>query len=345
MSKRVPALRKVHLRRNGQSINRTVTVRDGQSSTRGKGSVTFLVSGFNEPVSTMMQHESEIGVGTTVVYIVRRLTAEDGLVPGLTKQTLQQQADEVSLMIGAFLEMHPDQFAWAVVHGHSMGSVIAQRILPVLRANHPNVTWYVIAEAPPPWERAPLWFSNKPFWSNGGWAALKDAMKALTTNRSTGREGMVANSNTLYQLYAGGQPSRADFEQDYRGAIPDAPLAFIELAFKSGLGDEKAVRKALHEGQQSIGNSGIPMLQVICFSEDRIFDYSRIIRGMQREARVLTVRGMGTDSGADVLRDTGPTVHVDCIEGLPHVPRWGTDDSAQADYRKAVNRCYRRIML
>ena len=348
MNKRDKRRHTVELKYKHERLDRVVVVRNGEWESLGSEAVSFMISGFNESEQSMQERQDDVGAGTTIVYISRRQTAAGESASGLTRQTLNEQAVEVAHMISAYLDAHPNRFKWAVVHGHSMGSVIALRILPLLRALHAKIVWHVIAEAPPPWERAPLWFSNKSFWGNGGWAALRDAMRALATNHSSGKEGMIANSDTLYRLYAGSQPEREDFEAAYLSAIPDAPLAFMELAFKSGLGNEIEVRRALHEGQLQLASSSTPILQIVCFVEDRIFDWQRIIKGMEREARMLTVHGPDGEpliSDIEPRKDTGPTVHVDCIPSLPHVPGWGTDMTARKKYFRAVYNCYRRIMI
>ncbi len=340
MSQNVTQINVVSLGVFDGSSRRLVHVRNGLVD----NTVVFMIPGFNEPALSMRDREKPIGVGPTIVYLQRR-AGEDGMpVEGLTTQTLADQVLEVAQMIAAYFRVQGGPLRYAVLHGHSMGSVIALRVLSMVRREHPNIIWHVITEAPPPWERAPLWFSNKSFWNNGGWAALKDAMSALTTNRFTRRRGMIANSETLFRLYAGGLPDRGRFEQSYPLAVPDAPFAFMELAFKSGLGDEEIVRSALHETQAAHPQQGMPVWQIICFVEDRIFNWRRIIGGVRREVSSLDVHATdrSVEHIADCGSERGPIAHLHCIPDLPHVPGWGDD---QGFYHRAVAECYRRLMF
>lgn len=336
----VQGLERVTLRLDGVNLDRVAYVRPGSRP----GNITFMISGYNEPALSMRRCEEEPGVSTTIVYLARRLTATQKPVRGLTTQSLSDQVLEVEQMVTAYLQMCPGRHQYAVLHGHSMGAVIALRALVSLRHIHQDIHWHVITEAPPPWERAPLWFSNKSFWGNGGWAALGDAMKALTTNRIRGEEGMVANRDTLYRLYAGGQPQRDQFDAAYASAVLDAPYAFMELAFASGLGDEDALRAALHEVQSGYKQSGLPAWQVVCFLEDRIFHWKRILDGVRREARVVDECKDDGSMTHDSRRasELGPNVYFTCVPSVPHVPSWGSDQRA---YRKAVYDCYRRLMF
>ena len=333
-------LQQLELQVFGGSAKRIVYVRKGKIPQYG----TFMIPGFCEPVLSMRDRECFVGPSSTIVYLDRRRDERGAPVQSLTTQTLSDQVQEVAQMISAYVRTWGSSLRFAVLHGHSMGAVIALRLLSVMRQEHPDIVWHVITEAPPPWERAPLWFSNKRFWNNGGWGGLRDALKALTSTKFAGKQGMLANRETLYQLYAGGQPTRDSFQEGYTKAVRDAPLAFMELAFKSGLGDDRVVREALRTAQEQHPIGGIPVWQVICFIEDRIFDWQLILAGVQREARVLTVHW---DDGSreqydDRRGESGPNACMHFVPQLPHVPSWGAE---QSHFRRAISCCYQAVMM